>query len=268
MTLPKLLDMPDLRPHLGPACSVALCLHFQDGLSPEDVDTVTRRAGASLQTSWLFDAHIHEFFSPGRAALFPRNSTWLVTALTSPVFASGCGNAQKAVCERGAELGMLHLVDMCMSFAGPEIAGALTSFLEVAARFGRADIVRHLLRDPRTDPGAPSCGALWRAAENGYDDVVSLLLDDKRADPGKNDDVALCLAVVKGHEKVVALLLEDGRADPAARDNFALRMALEMDLDAIAEILLSDDRTGRSAWQALLYNGSFLGISSRTLSSI
>ena len=117
---------------------------------------------------------------------------------------------------------------------------------QVAAEEGWEGVVKHLLQDPRVDPGGCGNKAIVEAADGGYVGIVSLLLADPRVDPVALDDRGmdpLQKAALSDHADVVSLLLADGRIDPCDDDNYALRQAARMGLRDVVLALLADPRS-------------------------
>jgi len=91
--------------------------------------------------------------------------------------------------------------------------------LSLAARYGRAGVVRLLLREPAIDVNSvdkTNSTPLLLAATRGHEEVVRLLLNDKRVEvdtQDKRNGTPLHRALFWGQEAVVRLLIEDQRSD-------------------------------------------------------
>jgi hypothetical protein len=87
--------------------------------------------------------------------------------------------------------------------------------LEMACCYGRVEMVRSLLADPRVlvggNPRTPnSCFRF--ACENGHTEIVKLLLMDSRGlDPSVNNNEFLKIAEKNKHNEIVKMLLKDTR---------------------------------------------------------
>ena len=91
--------------------------------------------------------------------------------------------------------------------------------LSLAARYGRAGVVRLLLRELAIDVNSmdkTNSTPLLLAATRGHEEVVRLLLNDKRVEvdtQDKRNGTPLHRALFWGQEAVVRLLIEDQRSD-------------------------------------------------------
>ena len=83
----------------------------------------------------------------------------------------------------------------------------MNEFLD-ACRNGNINIVKQLLS--QVDPSANDNEAIKWAARMGRQDVVKLLLKDSRVDPSARDNYAIRWAAQNGHKEVVELLEEHG----------------------------------------------------------
>lgn len=89
--------------------------------------------------------------------------------------------------------------------------------LESACRYGRVEMVRSLLADPRVLEGDPNTiledNSCFRfACENGHTEIVKLLLMDSRGlDPSFNNNEFLKIAEKNKHNEIVKMLLKDTR---------------------------------------------------------
>ena len=84
-----------------------------------------------------------------------------------------------------------------------------------ASEYGRTDVVKLLLQDPRVDPSAEDSNAIRWGSDKGHFTVVKLLLADARVNPSARNNAALICASEYGHFVVVKLLLQDSRVDPS-----------------------------------------------------
>ena len=110
-----------------------------------------------------------------------------------------------------------------------------------AARDGKIDIIKVLLKDKRVDPAARNNHAIAWAAENGHYDVVKFLMADKRVNPSDDNNYAIRKATQNGHYDIFKLLMEDERVNPAGENNYILRWAINNEHYPIVDILLTKD---------------------------
>jgi len=110
----------------------------------------------------------------------------------------------------------------------------MNEFLD-ACRNGNINIVKQLLS--QVDPSANDNEAIKWAARMGRQDVVKLLLKDSRVDPSAQDNFAIRWAARMGRKDVVQLLLKDPRVDPSAKDNYAIRWAAQNGHKEVVELL-------------------------------
>jgi hypothetical protein len=126
----------------------------------------------------------------------------------------------------------------------PELNSPLPGeILDAASVYGRADVVKLLLADPRVDPAADDNAAILSASYNGHVSVVKLLLADSRADPRSPLGSATSGATSGGHASVVKLLLADPRVDPSVGQPVPpLQHASELGHIKIVRMFLADPR--------------------------
>lgn len=106
--------------------------------------------------------------------------------------------------------------------------------------FGRFDVVKELIKDPRIDPSY----RLIAACASGDLKLVKELLNDREADPKFQGSSSLKLAVQYGHLEIVDVLLKDGRADPDDEyiEDVLLALAAERGHFKVVDRLLLDNR--------------------------
>lgn len=110
------------------------------------------------------------------------------------------------------------------------------------ARNGNAAMLRLLLADGRSDPGADSDCALRDACWENHVEVVRLLLADARVNPTALNNAAIRMVSRDGHIEIVRLLLADPRVDPTARGNQAIEAAQSNGHTEVVQLLLADGR--------------------------
>ena len=151
-------------------------------------------------------------------------------------------------CTRGVEVvrlleeGEKPCLLAAMAAAGADPSSDDNLAILWASKYGRADVVRLLLADPRVDPGARNNFAIRLASIYGHAEVARLLLYDPRVDPSTCDDFAIQQASRYGYADVVRLLLADPRVDPGANDNCAVGWASEYSHADVVLLLLDDPR--------------------------
>jgi hypothetical protein len=63
--------------------------------------------------------------------------------------------------------------------------------IRYASFYGRIEVVKKLLKDPRVDPSNCDNYAIKWASRNGHIEVVNILLEDPRVDPSDTNNYAL-----------------------------------------------------------------------------
>lgn len=84
-----------------------------------------------------------------------------------------------------------------------------SSAITIALKEGSIDIIKALLRDPKTM--LRDVGAFDKALERESADIVRVLLDDPRSDPTENDNEALLNSAAYGDVDIFKMLIEDKR---------------------------------------------------------
>jgi ankyrin repeat protein len=127
----------------------------------------------------------------------------------------------------------------------------------IACKYGRANIVNHLLSDVfycplsetyhgTVDPAFDDQYSVYWASREGHVDTVKILLRDTRVDPSAENNHALCHASKYGHLHVVQLLLAHRNVDPSVPNSLALRLASFHGHIEVVRLLLSDCRVDPS----------------------
>ena len=88
---------------------------------------------------------------------------------------------------------------------------------------GNTEMVRILLRASSFVNTSCYLDTIQWASKYGRPEIVKLFLNDPRLDPSNDDNRAIQYASYCGHAEVVRLLLNDLRVDPSVNNNFAIR---------------------------------------------
>jgi hypothetical protein len=132
----------------------------------------------------------------------------------------------------------------------PEIRNRL---IQVAAKFGRYDMITFLLDLPESNPTINNNLAIRIAVQHGYTDIVKLLLDNPNVNPADNDNSSIKIASKSGYTEIVKLLLKDPRVDPSDTNNYSLLSSLERGHLETVKLLLNDSRVNPIGNSSLYY---------------
>jgi ankyrin repeat protein len=89
---------------------------------------------------------------------------------------------------------------------------------------GYIEILKLLLKNKNINPSSGGNMALLCAAKYGHADIVEVLLKDPRIDPNKDfGNWSIIEAASNGHHKVIEVLLKDPRTDPTHSNNISIR---------------------------------------------
>lgn len=177
----------------------------------------------------FLSSHIHAALSSG-AAKARALPTGLSTSVTVEEF---LGAAAAGAMEQVLSLLKRGLVDTSYGY---RLA------FETAAEYGRAPLLRALLRCRQVDPGSTRNYAVRMAALYGHVEAVRILLADSRVDPSEYGNFALRMAAKQGFTKIVKLLLAHPRVDPRAMGSEALVEAAVFGHVHVVRALLRDGR--------------------------
>ena len=148
------------------------------------------------------------------------------------------------VCERN----MVKAAETLIAYRGPNDERLdVSRGVEVAARYGRADIVDLLLADEHCDPAIRHNEALRTAISWGHVPVMDRLLADHRVDVTADNQFPLRWAVEHGHPVALDRILNEPSVDPAVNQQFPIRWAARIGRVENVHRLLDDHRVDPSA---------------------